>query len=189
MNKKFFFFLLAPAFIAFACAKSNNADKNITKRIQYDVVIEKPQPDYDWWVQNIDGQMRELTLKNIMQQALDGNVKIYDFFSYKPIKPADLKKIIREVDTISVESPEPPHNLVDSVMVKELKISDIKKLRFLEEWYMNEKTLVFTKKVLAICPMVEKHDEKGEIFGYQPLFWVFFDKKYPKEFTMSESLN
>jgi hypothetical protein len=46
---------------------------------------------------------------------------------------------------------------------------------------MNSKTLAFTKKVAGLCPMVERHSDSGELLGYKPLFWVFFDDKYPAE--------
>jgi hypothetical protein len=46
---------------------------------------------------------------------------------------------------------------------------------------MNDKTLAFTKKVAGICPLVERRTDSGELRGYKPLFWVFFDDKYPAE--------
>jgi hypothetical protein len=67
------------------------------------------------------------------------------------------------------------------VLVTEIRMDDITKLRFLEEWRMNDKTLEFNKKVLGICPLVERHTDSGELRGYKPLFWVFFDDKYPAE--------
>jgi len=80
-----------------------------------------------------------------------------------------------------MESPIPPYDMIDTVLVTEIRLSDIKRLRFLEEWSMDNKTLAFTKKVAGICPMVERHSETGELLGYKPLFWVFFDDKYPAE--------
>ena len=88
---------------------------------------------------------------------------------------------MKRVDTISVERSTPPYDLVDTLLVSEIRLSDITKIRFLEEWKMNEKTLAFTKKVAGICPMVERRTDSGELRGYKPLFWVFFDDKYPGE--------
>jgi hypothetical protein len=46
---------------------------------------------------------------------------------------------------------------------------------------MNDKTLAMSKKVMGICPLEERRSDSGELRGYKPLFWVFFDKRYPAE--------
>jgi hypothetical protein len=171
------FILLAPS-----CQNGEDGGKNIvTKRIQYDVSIRNTEPDMEWWVQNIEGSNREKLLKDIIQQVTSGEVKAYDFLTNKPFTPEEIKGMMKRVDSISVERSTPPYDLVDTVLVTEIRLSDIAKLRFLEEWSMNEKTLAFSKKVVGICPMVERLTDSGELRGYKPLFWVFFDDKYPAE--------
>ncbi|MEI6061565.1 MAG: hypothetical protein WCR72_12710 [Bacteroidota bacterium] len=168
-----------------SCRNGEEAGKNIvTKRIQYDVLIHNTEPDMDWWVQNIEGSSREKLVKDIIKQVTDGKVKAYDFLSCKPFTTAEIKGMMKRVDTISVERTTPPYDLVDTVMVSEIRLSDITKIRFLEEWSVNEKTLAITKKVAGICPLVERFSESGELRGYKPLFWVFFDDKYPAELEL-----
>ena len=123
-------------------------------------------------------------MKDIIKQVTDGKVKAYDFLSCKPFTTAEIKGMMKRVDTISVERTTPPYDLVDTVMVSEIRLSDITKIRFLEEWSVNEKTLAITKKVAGICPLVERFSESGELRGYKPLFWVFFDDKYPAELEL-----
>lgn len=183
MNK-FLLIILISAFsmITFSCRNGADAEKNIvTKRIQYDVPIRNSDSDMDWWVQNIEGSNREKLVKDIFARVTSGEVKAYDFLSYKPFTTDEIKSMMKRIDTISVERSTPPYDLVDTLLISEIRLSDITKIRFLEEWRMDDKTLVFTKKVAGICPLAERLDDSGELRGYKPLFWVFFDKKYPGE--------
>ncbi len=167
------------------CRTRSGDDKSlVTKRIQYDVPIKSPDPDNDWWVQNIEGQDREKLVKTIMQSALEDKVKAYDFFTNELLTADQLKGIMKRADTITLERPQPPHSLYDTVLVQELDMHDITRLRFLEEWTMDDKTLQFSKKIAGICPLIARFGDDGELRGYMPLFWVFFDEKYPDELKM-----
>jgi len=182
--KKFILLFSLPAIVLvmISCHRDSDQARNtITRRIQYDVNIKSPDQEMEWWVQNIEGASREKLLGNIFQQVKSGEVKAYDFFSCNLLSVEDVNNLMRRVDSISVQSPIPPYELIDTVVVQELRLSDITKLRFLEEWGMDDKSLAFTKKIAGICPLTEKHTETGELLGYRPLFWVFFDKKYPAE--------
>jgi len=183
MNKfGFFGLILVFTLLTPSCHNSEDAVKNIvTKRIQYDVFIQNTEPDMDWWVQNIEGSNREKLVRDIITQVSEGKVKAYDFLSCKPFTAQEIKTMMKRVDTISVERATPPYDLVDTLLVTEIRLSDIKKIRFLEEWRMNEKTLEFSKKIAGICPLAERLTDFGELRGYKPLFWVFFDDKYPAE--------
>lgn len=171
------FVLLAPS-----CHHEKDTEKNtVTKRIQYDVFIQNPDPDMDWWVQNLEGSNREKLVSDILTRVREGKVKAYDFLTYKAYTVDEIAAMMKRVDSISVERSTPPYDLVDTVLVTEIRMADITKLRFLEEWKMDDKTLEFSKKVAGICPLVERHTDSGELRGYKPLFWVFFDDKYPAE--------
>jgi hypothetical protein len=178
--------LLAMVLLAACGRKSGDESSMVTRRIQYDVSIKSPDPDFDWWVQNIEGSNREQLVNNIIQSATEGKVKAYDFISSRLLSVTDIKGILRRVDTVAFESPDPPHNMVDTVLVHEVALRDITRLRFLEEWYMDKTSLAFTKKVVGICPMVESYTDSGDLKGYKPLFWVFFDDKYPGDFQQSK---
>jgi hypothetical protein len=80
-----------------------------------------------------------------------------------------------------MESSDPPYQEIDTVIVTEIRVESIVKLRFLEEWKMDKNNLVFSKQVKGICPMMEKKSETGELLGYRPLFWVFSDEKFAAE--------
>jgi hypothetical protein len=174
--------LLLPFVFLISCSRNTGSSNDVvTRRIQYDVTIKNADPENDWWVQNLEGSSREKLLSDIIGRVTEGKVKAYDFLSCKPYTTDEVRNIMRHVDTISVESPVPPYDLVDTAMVTEIRLSDITRLRFLEEWKMNDKTLAFTKDIAGICPMVERHSDSGELLGYKPLFWVFFNERYPAE--------
>lgn len=186
MKNIFLFLLSLLLFILASCANSESKHALLTKRIQYDVNIQNSDTEMDWWIQNMEGASREKFIKQLMQQAMEGKVKAYDVFSYKLLSSSDLNEIFKKVDTISIERLVPPYDLVDTVLVKEIRLNDIKRIRFLEEWRMDDNSLAFTKTVLGMCPLVEKLEESGEVRGYKPLFWVFLDKRYPDEFLLKK---
>lgn len=173
-------FILVFLSIVSACHDGNYKEKDmVTRRILYDVTIVNKDKDFDWWVQNIEGDNREELISNVLNSVSAGNVKAYDYLSHKPMSKSDISQMLKRTDTLAVESPVPPYDLIDTIISSELNKKDIEKLRFLEEWYMDEKSLLFQKKIVGICPMIAKYGDTGDFRGYMPLFWVFFDEKYP----------
>ncbi|NVO19216.1 MAG: hypothetical protein HXX13_05915 [Bacteroidetes bacterium] len=173
--------------LSFACQRNISKPENIvTKRIQYDVSIKSPDPDFDWWVQNLEGEKRESVVKNIINNATEGKVKAYDFFTNKLLTVKQVHDMLFRADTIQLQRPNPPFEFYDTVISQNANINNISRLRFLEEWSMDEKSLAFSKKVLGICPLMEAYTDNGELKGYKPLFWVFFDDRYPGEFMVGK---
>ncbi|MHC1706226.1 MAG: hypothetical protein AB9842_01760 [Bacteroidales bacterium] len=169
--------------IAVSCGKKKEGLKLITERIQYDVTIKSPDPDYDWWVQNLEGPTRESFVKDILNSAYSGKLKAYDIF-HKPLTVNDVKAIGNRSDTITGTSPYPPYNDTVMVIKQELDLQHITRVRFLEEWRMDETSLQFEKKILGISPIIESYDEQGNLRGYMPLFWVYIDKDYPAKLQL-----
>lgn len=159
----------------------NKKGELLTERIQYDVTIKTPETDLEWWVQNLEGPKREKLVQAIINSANAGKLKIYDVMTNKPIPVSELKERSIRMELITLQRPDPPYENYDSIVKKELQLSDISRLRFLEEWYLNEKTGAITKKVIAVCPLVESYTETGELRGYNPLFWLSFEKKFTLE--------
>lgn len=178
--KIFIFFLLF--LVLYGCTSTEKREAEyITERIQYDVDIKSPDPDFDWWVRNIEGKNRETLVKNILHAAYEGKVEVYDYFN-NPVSPEKVKKIGFRSDTLSFQRPDPPYEIYDTIVEQHLEVNEITRIRFLEEWKMDEKTLLITKRVLGISPLIRNYDENGNFRGYQPLFWVYFDERYPEVF-------
>ena len=177
------FLLLTGIIIFCACNNKKNDDyyknkKVLTERIQYDVFIKSPDPELDWWNQNIEGSKREPFVKSILDLAYSGKVKAYDYFN-KPLTPEEVKKIGNTTDTIYYANPNDPTKMHDTVVKNTLNLNLITKVRFLEEWYMDEKNFNFEKKVVGMMLMQENYDDSLRLRGYSPICWIYFDKNYP----------
>ncbi|HOW25161.1 MAG TPA: hypothetical protein PK711_05775 [Bacteroidales bacterium] len=151
----------------------------ITDRIQYDVDIKSPDPDFDWWVQNIEGSKREVFIRRVMDAAYEGKVRTFSYFN-EPLTPEQVKEIGFQADTLTFQRSTPPYEFYDTVVERRINLQDITRFRFLEEWYMDPESFMISKKVIGIAPVLRRYTESGELMGYMPLFWIYFDENYPK---------
>jgi len=171
--------LIILVLIKASCSGLEKDQSTITQRIQYDVTIKSPDPDLDWWVQNIEGMRRETLINDLLEVAYQGKVNAYDPFLLSKMHPEQVQSIGSRSDTFRLQRPEPPYEYYDTVINQRLSIHEITRIRFLEEWNLNRKNMKISKEVLGIAPMLESYDKNGVLRGYQPMFWIFFDQKYP----------
>ena len=161
-----------------ACQR--NEMEVITKKIQYDVNIKSPDPEYDWWIQNLVGPEREKLVDLIIVGAKAGKWQAYDYFN-NPINTHEVRSIFSDTMVVSMMASEPPYELYDTVIVYNILPEDITRLRFMEEWYINPDNLNFSKKIVGIAPVASRLDFNG-IERWQPLFWIYTDKEFIREF-------
>jgi len=152
-----------------------NSNFLITKKIQYDVFIKSNDKEKDWWVNNIETTDREKFLKTILDVAAKGKIKSYDFFM-NPLNKKKFEELLHHTDTVVMQRLTEPYDNYDTIFKTDFDQQSIIKMRFIEEWSLNTLSFQFHKKVLAICPMIEGIDDKGNVRGYTPLFWIFFDE-------------
>lgn len=164
----------------------NNKEKAnvITKRIQYDVNIKSPDVDFDWWIQNIEGQNRENFIRKIINAAYSGKIKSYDAYTNCLLTKEQVKDIENFTDSVTLQRSYYPYEDYDTIIGHKINLNQITRIRFLEEWYFEDNKFEINKKVLGIAPMIKKFDEEGEFRGYMPLFWIYFDKDYPQKFNL-----
>lgn len=164
------------AFLIACDGSDENKENLITEKIQYDVLIKSPNPDYDWWINNLPGPQRDKVVDWIFEKALSGELKAIDYFN-KPLTPEDIKKI--GVDTIyqTLLRDYPPFEEYDTLIVTHLEINDITKVRFLEQWYWDDDGDEIEKEVIAIAPVIEKRDGDGKFIANHPLFWLYFEEE------------
>ncbi|MCX6272544.1 MAG: hypothetical protein NTU44_15265 [Bacteroidetes bacterium] len=175
-------FLILPLILFLSCEKKSSK-KIITERIRYDVPVKSPMEGTAWWVENIEGSKREIFVKSIINAALKGDIQAYDTDN-KAITKEKIKFLFSHSDSVYTVSPNPPYNDTMMVVKKEIHQEEITMVRFLEEWYMDEKTLEFDKKILGIAPVRNNYDEHGAFRGLEVLFWVYFDKEYPAKLQL-----
>ncbi|MEI8204689.1 MAG: hypothetical protein WCH34_16845 [Bacteroidota bacterium] len=158
--------------------KKSSDMKTLTERIQYDVPIQNPNNKKDWWVENIESQLRNKFLNTLMEAAYSDKYPLYDNFKAK-ITAAELKSTLNFSDTLQLTSPNPPYVEYDTVIVNTFDCSDIRRIRFMEEWKINPTTFEFNKRIIGICVVLNSYDSNNEFRGIRPLFWMYFDEKYP----------
>jgi len=169
--------LVSIIFITSCEQQQKTEEKNyITERIQYDVKIIGDDPETDWWIDNIVGPDREKFVKMLIAKAQKGEVKAYDYFNH-PLTPEQVQEI--GIDTLvqTLRRTVEPYDEYDTTIITRLDYGQIAKIRFLEEWALNENTMEVQKKVLGISPIVMV--KLGEQEFNMPLFWIYFDEKYP----------
>ncbi len=177
--KRQLFILIVLALIIQSCKQEKPKGELITKKIQYDVNIKSPDPNWDWWIQNLVGPEREKLVNLIMDGALSGKFQAYDYFN-EPISPAEIKMMLADTTYETLKRDYPPYEEYDTAVVIKINRSDIKRIRFLEEWRIDTNTMQFTKKVFGIGPVAQRPDFQG-IMRWQPLFWIYTDKDFLKE--------
>ncbi len=148
----------------------------VTQKIQYDVLIKSPNPDYDWWIQNLPGPQRENLVDMILDGALSGKFQSYDYFN-QPISAFDVSKILSDTSVLTLMAKEPPYEYYDTTIVYTIGREDVLKIRFLEEWRTDPENLYFEKKVLGVAPVAKRIDPMGNE-RWQPLFWIYTDNEF-----------
>lgn len=148
----------------------------IANRIQYDVNIKSPDPDYDWWIQNLPGPQRDKLVSTILDGALSGKFRAYDYFN-NPITPLEVGMVLSDTTFLTLINQDPPYGEKDTIIIHNILKEDILRLRFLEEWKMNPEDLSIDKRILGIAPIAKRFDSMG-IERWQPLFWIYTDKDF-----------
>jgi hypothetical protein len=144
--------------------QNNTSEKLIiTDKIMYDVTVvndiigDRTKNSPDWFWENLPSPNGDEYLKNLFLDAVSGKLKTYyyditgDYESFDEIPAADLKPYMDEVLTYEIE-------IIDTTVMRfkpeqvdiHLDYRNIKKLRFLEEWYMQDGK--FRKEVIAVAP-------------------------------------
>jgi len=167
----------------YSCRQKPKKDV-VTKRIQYDVNIKSPNPNWDWWIQNIVGPDREKLVDMIMDGALSGKFQAYDYFS-DSIRPADIRFMLADTFYLTYKRNTPPYDEYDTTVIMKITRDDISRIRFLEEWSINPETMQFDKKVYGIGPVARRIDLQGNE-RWQPLFWIYTDKEFIKRLKKEE---
>ncbi|MDT8392861.1 MAG: hypothetical protein RQ761_03395 [Bacteroidales bacterium] len=179
--KRIFFTLMVLGFILVFTQCDNSKKDNrtiITKKIQYDVPIVNREPDYDWWIKNIEGSDREALVNNIFDRVLAGDVQAYDYF-HKPINVDAVKKILVDTAYHTLVRPIQPFNEYDTMIIHNIEPNQVSLLRFLEEWKYDENSLKIDKRIYAISPVIEMTVNGKKVT--RPLFWIYTDDSILKK--------
>ncbi len=174
MKYSLYILVLLALLMQMAC--HNNSTEIITKKIQYDVNIKSPNPDYDWWIQNLVGPQRDKLVDLIIAGAKSGKWQAYDYFN-DSINKYEVRDIFADTTVVAMTRTTPPYETFDTMIIRQILPHDIERLRFMEEWSIDKQNLQFKKKVIGIAPIARRLDFNG-IERWQPLFWIYTDKDF-----------
>ncbi|TND09176.1 MAG: gliding motility associated protein GldN [Bacteroidetes bacterium] len=106
-----------------------------------------------------------------------GNPALDDEFN-SPMSKTDAEAIFVRLD--SSMSIDPFTGLEQMYKYKtELSAGDVLQYWIKEDWFLDKQRGVMDVRILGICPLVAKYNEKGEVEGLKPLFWIYFPEARP----------
>ncbi len=161
---------------ATAFNKKNKSE--VTSKIVYDVIIQNKEDDASWFKNNIEKSSRINYCSKLLDKVKNKDLKAYDILTLNEIPHKKIMDILERTDSIMQQKVEPPYEWVTNVVTTKVEPENIVKIRFMESWYLDKKSMQFQKMIHAIAPLQEKYSESGQFRGYQPLFWIFFDTAF-----------
>ncbi len=188
MKKNTFLGVLVVCILSIAsCSNAETETKEkevITKKIMYDVPIVNPELvseedlERDWFWGNIPESDLDKLLTKIYDNVKSGKTQSYaydaisDYEDFEPIPKEEIGRYFEEEWFVweYVELNESETNETVTIPIEiPLEKSQIKQLRFLEEWYYEGDE--FCKRVIAVAPIFVYTDSNG-YDGINILYWV-----------------
>ncbi|MDR2009840.1 MAG: hypothetical protein LBQ22_05095 [Bacteroidales bacterium] len=162
---------------------SNDGSLIITNKIMYDVPVvnehigDRSKNNPDWFWENLPTPEGDNFLKELLEGAKSGELKTYyydmmgDYEIFDEIPKDSLKSFMNEYLTFRFE-------VLDTTSVSHklrpveihLDHTNIKMLRFLEEWSMKDGQ--FCKKVVAVAPFFTIYHPEMEKTINSIYFWI-----------------
>lgn len=165
----------------------------ITNKIMYDVPIvneniaSRDTTDPDWFWENLPTPDANIFIKTLLEDVSTGKLKSYyyqptgDYESFEEIKEEDLDAFIEKISKFEIEVVDTVNSKAGKIITKketvDVNYKNVKKLRFLEEWYLSNGE--FKKRVIAIAPFF--YIEHPQIDCFKTIyFWIFVNNKNNK---------
>ena len=117
-------YVLILFFVIILASCQPNKNEVITNKIQYDVSIKSPDPEYDWWIQNLVGPERERLVEIIIEGAKSGKFDAYDYYN-EPIDKYEVQALFSDTMFVEMMREVPPYELFDTIVVYNIYPKDI----------------------------------------------------------------
>jgi hypothetical protein len=128
--------------------------ETLADTIIYDVVVKNTDKSDLWTEECLKKFDKKAFVNTLFEDIYNKKVIAYDFYSSKPLTPADVKKL-EKLDGYSRDI--------------------IGKFQFNESWQYDKQNMVMVKKVHSIIFGYEAYTSDSLIKGYKPLFKVHFN--------------
>ncbi len=124
-------------------------------------------------------------LATVLLDALqEGKLTAYDASSptdefIVPLSYSDLMKRLQRKDSMHLQRSKPPYEYYDTLITKTFNAGDVKRFRIKEDWFFDKQRSVMEVRIIGICPVRDNIDDKGNIRGNDPLFWIYYPEARP----------
>jgi gliding motility associated protien GldN len=121
----------------------------------------------------------------IMMDAIkEGSLTAYDATSptdefISPLSFKELMSNVEKADSVQQQRNYPPYEFYDTVIVKRLVTTDIKKVRIKEDWFFDKQRSMLEVRIIGICPIIDVFNDDGTYRGQKALFWIYFPEARP----------
>jgi len=121
----------------------------------------------------------------IMMDAIkEGSLTAYDASSptdefISPMSFKELMSKVEKADSVQQQRNYPPYDFYDTVIIKKLNTTDIKKIRIKEDWFFDKQRSMLEVRIIGFCPVIDVFENDGTYRGQKPLFWIYFPEARP----------
>lgn len=201
MNRYFVLVVVLSLVVLSSCRRGGDEASGdvVTKKILYDVPIvnlqleDRTENDPNWFWENLPYPAGDKFIDDLFADARDCNIPIYyydpegSYDHLERIPDKEVKNLFENEMTVSLPVPDVFDETTNAYISRpnvEFKLDQtrILKLRFLEEWRMDDGMIV--KKVLAVAPVFTINiggTDAQEGYAYNTVkFWIMADAKLLK---------
>ncbi len=119
------------------------------------------------------------SLTQVMIEAVrEGSLTAYDPLDDEftmTLTKAEIERKLMFIDTLYIESPDPPYELQMQVVEEPFNPSNVKEIRLKEDWFFDRQKSILDVRIIGIQPVADNIDRTtGEVRGKEPMFWVYF---------------
>ncbi|MEN8121665.1 MAG: hypothetical protein ABFS35_15040 [Bacteroidota bacterium] len=119
---------------------------------------------------------RESMRKLLIDRALSGKSKVFDYHTNKQLKHDQVKiNLGYEIVEIQIENPE-TWELEMIKLQEEIKPWEIKSLLFIEDWYIDTETMRLKKEIIGIAPIRYFPSDNDKNYEKKVAFVLYFDE-------------
>lgn len=114
----------------------------------------------------------------ILEAVREGSLTAYDPLDDEftmTLTKAEIERKLLFIDTLYIESPDPPYELQMQVVEEPFQSSNVKEIRLKEDWFFDRQKSILDVRIIGIQPVADNIDRTtGELRGKEPMFWIYF---------------
>lgn len=114
----------------------------------------------------------------ILEAVREGSLTAYDPLDDEftmTLTKAEIERKLLFIDTLYIESPDPPYDLQMQVVEEPFQSSNVKEIRLKEDWFFDRQKSILDVRIIGIQPVADNIDRTtGELRGKEPMFWIYF---------------